>query len=127
MTSSSKQIVLGVDLDGVCTDFYGKMREIAAEWFERPLDDLTPDVTFGLRQWGIQSDDQYKSLHRFAVIDADIYIDDAPANVESLRGRGLRTICFANSTNKSVDEPRAKDWDEVYQLIKDLDPMKEDQ
>jgi hypothetical protein len=30
-------LILGVDLDGVCADFYARMREVAAEWFERPL------------------------------------------------------------------------------------------
>jgi len=34
MTSDPEQIVLGVDLDGVCADFYGHIREVAAEWFE---------------------------------------------------------------------------------------------
>ena len=193
MSSDQKQVVLGVDLDGVCADFYGQMREFAAEWFERPIDELTPDVTYGLEEWGIQSEDQYKSLHRFAVtsrdlfrvapmipgtrrvlrqlsdegyririithrlfihffhaeavqqtidwldhhgipywdlcfmrdkdqVGADIYVDDSPDNVESLRGRGLPTICFANSANRDVGEPRAKDWDEVYSLIKESFP-----
>jgi hypothetical protein len=27
--------ILGVDLDGVCADFYGHMRTIAAEWMEK--------------------------------------------------------------------------------------------
>jgi hypothetical protein len=53
MSTDQKKIVLGVDLDGVCADFYARMREIAAEWFEKPLQDLTPDVTYGLRDWGI--------------------------------------------------------------------------
>jgi hypothetical protein len=35
---------------GVCADFYGQMREVAAEWFERPVDELTPDVTYRLRE-----------------------------------------------------------------------------
>jgi hypothetical protein len=26
-------IIIGVDLDGVCSDFYGRMREVVAEWF----------------------------------------------------------------------------------------------
>ncbi len=29
-------LVFDVDLDGVVADFYGKMREMAAEWLERP-------------------------------------------------------------------------------------------
>ena len=31
---SIENALIGVDLDGVCSDFYGRMREIAAEWFE---------------------------------------------------------------------------------------------
>jgi 5'(3')-deoxyribonucleotidase len=171
----TKQIVLGVDLDGVCADFYGRMREIAAEWFERRVDELTEDVSHGLPEWGIDPE-QYQRLHRFAVteralfkttpmvpgarrvlrrlsddgyririithrifidyfhamavqqtiewldhhglpyrdlcfiedkdqVDADIYIEDSPKNVEILRARNLYTICFANSTNKDVSNP----------------------
>jgi 5'(3')-deoxyribonucleotidase len=184
-----KNIVLGVDLDGVCADFYARMREIAAEWFERPLEDLTPDVNYGLPEWGIGGPEQYQSLHRFAVsernlfgtvglipgarrvlrklsgekyhiriithrlfihyfhalavqqtvewldhygipyhdlcfmkekeqVGADIYIEDSPGNIESLRARGFYTICFANSTNKDIGDPRAQNWDDVYGLIK---------
>lgn len=190
MTPEPNGIVLGVDLDGVCADFYGRMREIAAEWLERPLDDLTPDVAYGLPEWGIDPEkpDEYLSLHRWAVterdlfktapmipgarrilrklsgegyririithrlfieffhelavaqtihwldhhgipywdlcfmkakdqVGADIYIEDTPSNVRDLRAQNLFAICFANSTNKEVGEPRAKDWDEVYALV----------
>jgi 5'(3')-deoxyribonucleotidase len=189
MPEKQKKIVLGVDLDGVCADFYPRMREIAAEWFEKPLDDLTPDVTYGLPEWGILETEQYQSLHRFAVternlfgtvamipgarrvlrrlsdekyhiriithrlfihyfhalavqqtiewldsngipyhdlcfmkekdqVGADIYIEDAPGNIESLRAGNLYTICFANSTNRGIGDPRAQNWDDVYNLIK---------
>ena len=183
-------IIIGVDLDGVCSDFYGRMREIAAEWFERDIDKLTPDVSYGLPEWGVNDEEQYNSLHRFAVtqrdlfktspmvpgarkylrqlsdegarvriithrlfihffhnaavsqtidwldeqgipywdlcfmkekeqVGADIYIEDAPKNIVNLRSKGLFTICFANSTNKDVKPPRARNWDEVYSLIHD--------
>lgn len=189
MAEEQKKIVLGVDLDGVCADFYGRMREIAAEWFEKPLRDLPSEVSYGLPEWGIAGPDQYQSLHRFAVsernlfgtvaiipgarrvlrrlsdekyhiriithrlfiyyfhalavrqtiewldhngipyhdlcfmkdkdqVGADIYIEDSPPNIESLRKRGFYTICFANSTNKGIEAPRARDWDEAYDLIK---------
>jgi 5'(3')-deoxyribonucleotidase len=179
-------LILGVDLDGVCADFYGKMREVAAEWFERPIEELTKDVTYGLGEWGVGA--QYHSLHRFAVterrlfetaamipgarkhlrqlsdegaririitnrltiryfhnlavtqttgwldhhgipywdlcfmkskeqVGADIYIDDTPDNIASLRARNFYAICFANSTNKDISDPRAESWDEVYTLV----------
>jgi len=66
-------LILGVDLDGVCADFYARMREIAAEWFERPLDELTQSPSYSLSEWGVQSEDQYESLHRFAVTQRALF------------------------------------------------------
>ena len=181
-------MILGIDLDGVCADFYARMREIAAEWFERNINDLTSSPSYGLEEWGVHNRAQYNSLHRFAVLQrdlfmtappipgarrylrrlsdegaririithrlyvyflhrisveqtvgwldnhgipywdlcfmrdkdqvgADIYIDDAPDNVETLRAAGLYTICFGNSTNVHVEQPRAEHWEQVYELI----------
>lgn len=192
MTSTDNKVILGIDLDGVCADFYGRMREIAAEWFERSLEDLTPDVSYGLPEWGLDIE-AYKRLHRWAVterkffeslpmipgarrvlnrlseegyririityrlfiqhfhetavrqtiwwldhhgipywdlcfmkdkdqVGADIYVEDTPANLLQLRAGGHYAICFGNSTNKDVDEPRAETWDEVYELIKAWQP-----
>ncbi len=181
--------VIGVDLDGVCADFYGRMRQIASEWFECPLDDLTEEVSYGLSEWGVSGKSQYESLHRFAVtqrelfktmpmipgarkylrmlsdegyririithrlfihyfhasavqqtvdwldshgipywdlcfmkekeqVGADIYVEDTADNITQLRENGLYTICFANSTNRHVQRPRAESWQEVYDLVK---------
>jgi 5'(3')-deoxyribonucleotidase len=189
MPSDKGEIVLGVDLDGVCADFYARMREIAAEWLEVGLETLTTDVSYGLGEWGIRDEDHYRQLHRFAVtqrdlfetcvpirgaattlrrlsdegyririithrlfinffheasvrqtirwldkhgvpyrdlcfmgekdqVGADVYIDDSPANIAGLRAAGHYAICFANSANKGIEAPRARKWDEVYQLIK---------
>ncbi len=180
-------LVVGVDLDGVCADFYGRMREIAAEWFECNIEDLPEKVSFGLAEWGVKPD-KYESLHRFAVLQrslfeaspmipgarkylrllsdegaririithrlfmfyfhkaavsqtvgwldhhgipyvdlcfmkekdqvgADVYVEDSPGNVESLRARGHHVICFGNSTNTDIPPPRATGWPHVYDLI----------
>jgi 5'(3')-deoxyribonucleotidase len=194
MPSDTGQIVLGIDLDGVCADFYSRMREIAAEWFERDIDSLSTEVSYGLEEWGVrEGTDDYQSLHRFAVtqrnlfettpmipgarsvlrklsnegyririithrlyihffhetsvrqtiqwldnngipywdlcfmkekdqVGADVYVEDAPVNLKRLRERGHYAICFANSTNRDVSEPRASNWDEVYALIKQKYP-----
>src|SRR5690606_20580760 len=66
-------LILGVDLDGVCGDFYSRMREIAAEWFDRPLAELTPHPSYGLGEWGVEGRPQYESLHRFAVLQRDLF------------------------------------------------------
>jgi 5'(3')-deoxyribonucleotidase len=191
--SRQEQIVLGIDLDGVCADFYSRMREVAAEWFERPLSQFPENVSYGLKEWGIETAEQYNSLHRFAVterdlfrtipmipgarsvlrrlsdekyririithrlclyyfhaaaveqtiewldhhgipysdlcfmkdkaeVGADLYVEDAPHNIEDLRRHGHYTICFANSTNREVGEPRVENWEHVYEVVKEWRP-----
>lgn len=66
-------LILGVDLDGVCADYYARMREIAAEYFERDLEELTPSPSYGLSEWGVEGPTQYGSLHRFAVLQRDLF------------------------------------------------------
>jgi 5'(3')-deoxyribonucleotidase len=51
-------------------------------------------------------------------VGADVYVDDAPVNIERLRARGHYAICFGNSTNERVPAPRANNWEEVYGLVK---------
>ena len=70
---SKNGLILGVDLDGVCSDFYGRMREIAAEWFERPVEEMPIEVSYGLAEWGVTDADQYESLHRFAVTQRNLF------------------------------------------------------
>ncbi|MDR1788552.1 MAG: 5'-nucleotidase [Treponema sp.] len=87
--------ILGVDLDGVVGDFYGAMRHIAAEWLNRRVEDLTPDVSFGLDEWGIAEYGGYDRLHRFAVTQRHLFremapIEDAPATLRKLSNRGIR-------------------------------------
>jgi 5'(3')-deoxyribonucleotidase len=65
--------VIGVDLDGVCADFYSRMREIAAEWFETSLEELPKEVSYGLSEWGVSGKSQYESLHRFAVTQRELF------------------------------------------------------
>ncbi|MDR1949358.1 MAG: 5'-nucleotidase [Spirochaetaceae bacterium] len=52
-------------------------------------------------------------------VGAHVYIDDAPANVLSLREQGCRTIVFTNSTNRNLPGPRADSWREVERLVMD--------
>lgn len=66
-------LILGVDLDGVCADFYSRMREIASEWFETPLEELTTTPSFELREWGVMDKKDYDSLHRFAVTQRELF------------------------------------------------------
>jgi 5'(3')-deoxyribonucleotidase len=49
-------------------------------------------------------------------LGADLYLVDAPENVEELRGLGYKTIVFSNSTNKGMAGPRADTWEDVYRM-----------
>lgn len=189
MPGVKRRFVLGVDLDGVCADFYGALRPIAAEWRGVGEEALTPDVTYGLPEWKLKASGGYEELHRFAVtqrdlfrkvqpipeaaatlrrlaargvyiriithrlfishfhreaiaqtidwldyhgipywdlclmkdkaaVGADLYIEDSPSNVRSLRAAGHKTIVFANSTNRGLGAPRAENWKEVEILVR---------
>jgi 5'(3')-deoxyribonucleotidase len=50
-------------------------------------------------------------------VGADLYIEDAPGNIEQLRREGLPTIVFTNSTNRHLPGPRADNWDDVYDMV----------
>jgi 5'(3')-deoxyribonucleotidase len=186
---SERRFVLGVDLDGVCADFYSGLRPIAAEWLEVAEASLTPEVSFNLAEWGVlEAPGGYDALHKFAVtqrelfqilrpiagaattlrrlsklglririitnrlcvkyfhqqavaqtvawldhwdipywdlcllqdktaVGADLYIEDAPQNVQALLEEGQRVIIFTNSTNRQISGVRADDWGEVERLV----------
>jgi len=89
------EFILGVDLDGVVGDFYGAMRTIAAEWLDKSVDSLTKEVTFGLDEWGLAEYGGYERLHRFAVIERNLFgdmkpIEDAPSTLRKLSSCGIR-------------------------------------
>ncbi len=52
-----------------------------------------------------------------AAVGADLYIEDSPKNIEVLRGEGLPTIVFTNSTNEHLAGPRANTWAEAVELV----------
>jgi 5'(3')-deoxyribonucleotidase len=87
--------ILGVDLDGVVGDFYGAMRKIAAGWLNKPLESLTPEVSYGLEEWGLAEYGGYERLHRFAVTQRNLFRDmepitDAPAVLRKLSNKRIR-------------------------------------
>ena len=50
-------------------------------------------------------------------VDAHLYIEDAPHNVEALRAEGRTVIVFDQPYNRELDPPRAASWDEVEPLV----------
>jgi len=91
----NSSFIFGVDLDGVVGDFYGAIRNIASEWLNKPLDVLTTEVSYGLKEWGIDEFGGYDRLHRFAVTQRNIFrdmvpIENAPAILRKLSNQGIR-------------------------------------
>ncbi|MBS1262268.1 MAG: hypothetical protein MAG453_01611 [Calditrichaeota bacterium] len=84
--SRENELVLGVDLDGVCAQFYEKIRRVAAEWLGVDEETLTPEVSFGFEEWGLDPDD-YQRMHRFAVVHHDLFsiIEPMPGAPAALR------------------------------------------
>jgi beta-phosphoglucomutase-like phosphatase (HAD superfamily) len=56
-------------------------------------------------------------MARKSSVEADAYVEDSPANIESLRKAGRHVIVLRNSTNKHVAGPAAVNWEEVEAWI----------
>lgn len=112
--------VFGVDLDGVCADFYTKMREVFADWRGVPVDNLTEDVSYGLPEWGTLPG-EYERIHRFAVTQRDLFLEMKPITgaaqairrlgTEGVRIRVITHRLFIRSFHKAA----------VVQTVKWLD------
>jgi 5'-nucleotidase len=50
-------------------------------------------------------------------VEADLYIDDAPHNIDALRAGGAPVIVFDQPYNAGVPGPRASSWAEVETLV----------
>ncbi len=53
-------------------------------------------------------------------VEADVYIDDAPHNVEALRDAGNPVIVFRQPYNRDLPGPAAENWSEVAETIVEL-------
>lgn len=55
-------------------------------------------------------------LGRKPEVEADLYVDDAPHNVESLRSAGNQVIVFDQPYNREVQGLRASTWAQVEEI-----------
>ncbi len=90
---ATAEFVFGIDLDGVCADFYAKMREVFAEWRDVDVSDLTEDVTYGLPEWSLLPG-EYDRIHRFAVTQRDLFTSMKPVKgaAQSIRRLGTEGV-----------------------------------
>src|ERR1700733_301431 len=123
MSGTTKAFVLGVDLDGVVADFYGALGPVAAEWLGVKVDELTPDVSYGLKEGGIKGE-EYQELHRFAVTQREIFftqspIEGAPATLrrlgfhDEIRIRIITHRLFIKYTHE-MSVRQTVEWLELY-------------
>ena len=94
-STSTPRFVLGVDLDGVVADFYGRLRVIAAEFLGVPLNTLPEKVSYGLPEWNLDRAGGYEALHRFAVTQRNLFrelvpLPGGPAVLRRLSARDVR-------------------------------------
>ena len=54
-----------------------------------------------------------------AAVGANLYLEDSPENIQSLRAAGHETIVVVNSTNRELPGPRAESWDEIEALVRE--------
>jgi hypothetical protein len=88
------RFVLGVDLDGVCADFYGGLRVVAAEWLGVSIENLTKEVSYGLPEWPLTEAGGYEALHRFAVTQRELFrnlqpMEGAPVTLRRLSAKDI--------------------------------------
>lgn len=94
--TTERRFVIGIDLDGVCADFYGGLRPIAAEWLGVNVTSLPERVTWGLPEWGVdKAPGGYEALHRFAVTQRELFrvlppMPGAPAALRKLSAENVR-------------------------------------
>jgi beta-phosphoglucomutase-like phosphatase (HAD superfamily) len=50
-------------------------------------------------------------------VEADVYVEDSPVNIASLRAARRQVIVLRNSTNRHVAAPAADSWQEVEQWV----------
>jgi len=84
----SRRFVFGVDLDGVCADFYAGLRPIAAEWLGVEVRTLPERVSWGLPEWGVDTaPGGYEALHKFAVTQRELFrrLPPMPGAPQALR------------------------------------------
>jgi 5'(3')-deoxyribonucleotidase len=55
-----------------------------------------------------------------AEVQADLYVDDAPHNVEALRAAGNEVIVFDQPYNRGLPGPRATTWAEVEEIVHEV-------
>jgi 5'(3')-deoxyribonucleotidase len=90
---TTRQFILGVDLDGVVADHTGRFREIVAEIRGVDPEAMSLERSWDFSEWGFDPDD-YARYHRIAAMEHDMFrtmpvIDDAADVLWRLSDAGI--------------------------------------
>ena len=72
MTSTASSFILGVDLDGVCGDYTGALRQVVAAHRGVEPDSLPLERSWDFHEWGL-SPAEFEQLHQAAVLEHRIF------------------------------------------------------
>jgi 5'(3')-deoxyribonucleotidase len=93
---ATSEFIFGVDLDGVCADFYEGVRPIAAEWLGVAEHTLTREVSYGFPEWKFhEAPGGYADFHKFAVTQRGLFqkltpMSGCPQALRRLSKAGVR-------------------------------------
>lgn len=72
-----RKFILGVDLDGVCADYFGMILPIAKEWLG--VNSLPRTIDYSFNSWGVNKAPKgYKAMHKFGVIQRNMFTKMKP-------------------------------------------------
>lgn len=74
------------------------------------------DTAAWLDSHGIRYD-SFSATRLKALVEVDIYVDDSPSNVASIRSAGTPALIFNQPYNQDVEGPRADDWPDAVKKI----------
>jgi len=78
-------------------------------------------------EWLDKNDIPYRSIHfvkdKF-LLKCDVFVDDAPTNIEKLREAGFEVIIYDAPYNRDIPGRRAHNWNEVYAHIKEIEALR---
>src|SRR4029453_8128236 len=72
MTATDSSFIFGVDLDGVCGDYTGALREIVARHRQVDPGSLPLERSWDFREWGL-SPTEFERIHQAAVLEHRIF------------------------------------------------------
>lgn len=87
----ASKFVLGVDLDGVCADFIGGFRRIAAEWLGVNESELTSAPSYDYPEWKMDSAGGWLDAYHYAITRREIFRTLSPIPGASVSLRRLWT------------------------------------